>query len=140
MDHVTRQEQITPVAPAPSPPGVEISAATAGAVTAWLVILAIAGFLVYRNAARSSAGDGAAWAVGIEVQGRYLVGADQITKRYAAGPNPANQQQMTAAAASLNKGRYSQRLRYAILVGELSGPSEARKALENLEKDRLEGL
>jgi membrane protease YdiL (CAAX protease family) len=75
---------------------------------------------------------------GLEVQGRDLVGLDQIIKSSPGGDDPANQKKLLEAAAKLNEGNYSQRLRYAILVGELSGPSEARKALDRLERDRLE--
>src|SRR5204862_436480 len=50
-----------------------------------------------------------------------------------------NRQQLATAAKGLDKGPYSQRLRYAILAGDLEGPEKARAALAALEKERADG-
>ncbi|MDY7110681.1 MAG: type II CAAX endopeptidase family protein [Planctomycetota bacterium] len=59
----------------------------------------------------------------MRIQGRYLVGAAQV-----AGEGPALYSQSTA----LNAGTVDQRLRFAVLAGELAGPGEARKILDGL--------
>jgi membrane protease YdiL (CAAX protease family) len=58
------------------------------------------------------------------MQGRYAVGAANET-----GQGKA----MLAQLAGLNSGSLAQRFRFAILVGELAGPQEANKSLDELE-------
>src|SRR5437773_2248968 len=127
MDHVTIRDQFTSDVPPPAPPPVRATSAldVVGMIVAWAIILGIAGYVAYRNAARSATDQagGQAGAVEVEIEGRQLVGLDQFIK---ANPGGANNNEVLAAAAKLNRGSYSQRLRHAILMGELSGPSEAR--------------
>ena len=115
----------------------------------WLVILALVGFVLYRNHERlkpTGKGDvAAAWLVGMQSQGRYLVGWAHLMEALttSSGGNAAgaqkNRQEMYRSAQMLDKGSYSQRLRFATLAGELSGPAEAGKALARLESERQEG-
>jgi membrane protease YdiL (CAAX protease family) len=136
-------EQAPPVAAVPRRVGV---LDVAGAVLAWLVILGVGTYLVVRNVAMSKAeeGDGASWLVTVESQGRYFVGVSQIGEELAKS-NPAAGKQLSkkelfASAKSLNQGSYSQRMRYAILAGEMAGPAEARHYLREIEKERAEGM
>src|SRR5262249_52366454 len=94
MDSITRRDACTPETP-PQPAGVTLLSAPAaparrplvvffdvvGAVLAWLVIIGVASFLVYRNTVRTQATptENAAWLVGVETQGRYLIGAAHLT-------------------------------------------------------------
>jgi membrane protease YdiL (CAAX protease family) len=117
-----------------------------GAVLAWLVILGLGGLVVYRNMTRSKAedGDGSSWLVTVESQGRYVVGIAQIgaelTKANPAAAKQLSKPELFASAHNLNRGSYSQRLRYAILAGEMVGPGAAREALKELEEKRADGL
>jgi membrane protease YdiL (CAAX protease family) len=115
---------------------------------AWFVILALVGYIVARNMAREASSanstDQTAWLVTLEQQGRYLVGAADILEALnkSAGPGAAAnkpKEDMFKAAKSLDRGSYSQRIRYAILAGEFSGPAEARDALKRMEAERSEG-
>src|SRR4051812_2894245 len=116
MDSVTRRDAYT--ADTPTQTGVTLSPAPAappprrrlvvffdvvGATLAWLVIIGVASFLVYRNAVRTQAApaEGAAWLVGVETRGRSLVGAAPLSET-PPKPTPAaaaqNRQQFAAAA------------------------------------------
>lgn len=112
-----------------------------GAVLAWLVIAAVAAFLVWRNSERSAEApaENPAWLVGVETQGRYLVGAAHLLDSVAQGNAAPNKGQLVTSARALDKGPYSQRLRAAVLVGDLAGPQAAREALAALEDDRQAG-
>jgi membrane protease YdiL (CAAX protease family) len=118
---------------------------TCPTVVAWMVILALIVFVLYRNAERTAGADGkndntAARMVAIESQGRYLVGAVELIDRLGQGAGKQNnRQEMYRAAQSLDSKTYSQRLRFATLAGELAGPEEATEALDRLEKDRKDG-
>jgi len=96
---------------------------------AWLVIVACvvtATWMQMRRPARTAAIEAADddGLVVMQVQGRYLVGVAEILKQ--SGHDPA------AQAVPLNTGGPGQRLRYAILIGELSGPAQARELLQKL--------
>src|SRR5262249_47710290 len=117
-----------------------------GAVAAWLVILGLGGLVVYRNMTRSKAEDpdGSAWQVTVESQGRYVVGVahfgEELNKANPGAGKQLSKAELFASAKSLNRGSYSQRLRYAILAGEMVGPRAAREALQELEQNRADGL
>jgi membrane protease YdiL (CAAX protease family) len=118
----------------------------AGAVAAWLIILGLCGFVVYRNVAHSKAedADGPAWLVTVESQGRYVVGVahigEELSKSNPAAGKQLSKAELFASAKTLNRGSYSQRLRYAILAGEMVGPAAAREKLKDLEEKRADGL
>lgn len=63
---------------------------------------------------------------GMRTQGRYLLGSSEMVKQQ--GQDPAKQ------AAALDTGGFDQRLRYVILIGELSGPERAREQLRKLDE------
>ncbi len=96
------------------------------AALAWLVILAVVGFILWRN---YQAGEDPSHfsPVLVEMQARYLVGIGEVF-----GSSPAT---VYAQARSLDRGPYGQRLRFVILAGELAGKEEARKQLDELEED-----
>ncbi len=118
-----------------------------GTAIAWLIILDLVGFVLYRNAERNVPVKGevsTAWLVNVESQGRYLVGAadllEQLNAAAGAGAAKSNpRQDMYKQAKSLDRGSYSQRLRFSVLAGELAGPDEALEALDRLERDRKAG-
>jgi membrane protease YdiL (CAAX protease family) len=70
----------------------------------------------------------------MQVQGRYLVGASTLGI-----PGLDAKSLYEHARAYTDHGSYSQRLRFVILAGELVGPNEALKELEQLENDRRTG-
>jgi membrane protease YdiL (CAAX protease family) len=117
-----------------------------GTAVAWLIILDLVCGAVYRNSDRSSddkGGGSAAWLVTMQSQGRYLVGwaylIDQLNKTSPGSAGKTTRKDLYEQAQALEKGSYSQRLRFATLAGELAGPDEARAALARLERDRKEG-
>jgi membrane protease YdiL (CAAX protease family) len=101
-------------------------------LVAWLFIFGVAGFIIVRTAVnKSRAADAVVEGiVTIQMQGRYLVGAASLNL-----PG-ADAKAMYKQALSLDRGSYSQRLRFAVLAGELAGPDEALKSLKQLEADR----
>jgi membrane protease YdiL (CAAX protease family) len=115
-------------------------------ILAWLVILALVGYVLYRNAERTTRDEKneftPAALVGVQSQGRYLVGATHLIDtlgKSAGAAGAQNRQELYKAARAMDKGSYSQRLRFATLAGELAGPDDALDALDRLEKDRKEG-
>jgi membrane protease YdiL (CAAX protease family) len=113
-----------------------------GAALAWLVIFDLVGVVLYRNAERNAPARGevsSAWLVNVEQQGRYLVGATRLVESLSTANKAKTRADMAQAAKSLDKGTYSQRLRYAVVAGELERPDKALEALDRLEKERREG-
>jgi membrane protease YdiL (CAAX protease family) len=95
-------------------------------VLAWLVILGMVGFVLWRN--YQAAEDRSHFdPVMVEMQARYLVGIGEMFG--------SNSPAVYAQAGSLNRGPYGQRLRSVILAGELAGAGEAGKQLDELELD-----
>jgi membrane protease YdiL (CAAX protease family) len=123
-----------------------------GVVLAWAVILGVVGMIVIGGRTRWStssnkaeAGEQSSSTIGfdsepssapaldgkermgpmiMDMQGRYLVGAASIA---------GNNAQFYAAAGPFNSGPMSQRIRFVILAGELSGPQEAIQRLSELD-------
>lgn len=98
---------------------------------AWLVILGVIGFILWRQHTRAPGNDQATWLVPMQIQARYLVGVSSMGL-----PGTTGEDLYLQTEQLLNRGSYSQRLRFAILAGELIGPSRARELLETLEADR----
>ncbi len=91
-------------------------------VLAWLVILGLVGFLLWRN--RQAAQQHRYFdPVMVEMQSRYQVSLGE-------GPMVYKQ-----AAQALDRGPFGQRLRFAVLAGDLAGPAEARECLRDLQAD-----
>jgi membrane protease YdiL (CAAX protease family) len=116
--------------PAESPP--EVRRPFWPTLVAWLLITGVAAFIIVRTALyKSRAADALVEGiVNIQMQGRYLVGAASL------GVPGADAKSMYKQALTLDHGSYSQRLRFAVLAGELAGPGEALKVLKQLEADR----
>ncbi len=100
---------------------------------AWLVIIAVVLTEVFLpgllrrfrpTPARTAAQEHVAGLLA-DVQVRYLVGAAQLT-----GAGKA----MFLQSVSLNTGPVDQRLRYIVLAGELAGPDEALKQIDQLDQ------
>jgi membrane protease YdiL (CAAX protease family) len=102
---------------------------------AWLVIIGLVGFVVYRQSLRKAAGEEASALVTMQMQARYLVGAASLNFPGASGTLLYEQ-----ARGQLDRGYYSERLRFAVVAGELVGPDEALKRLRQLESDRRAGV
>ncbi len=98
-------------------------------VLAWLVVLGLIGFLLWRNfqATRDRRSFDPAL---VEMQARYVVG---LAIRFG---NPAA---VFAQAGSLDRGPFGERLRFAVVAGELAGPAEGRKSLHDLEAAVADG-
>jgi membrane protease YdiL (CAAX protease family) len=103
---------------------------------AWLLILAVATLVIVRTVLRKNDATAAMVdsVVTMQMQGRYLVGAASLGLSGSDGKLLFEQ-----ARNQLDRGSYSQRLRFAILAGELVGPDEALEILEQLEADRRAG-
>jgi membrane protease YdiL (CAAX protease family) len=101
---------------------------------AWLVILAAVAFILWRHASESASPTAYADAIAqAEITGRYLVGLHLVF------PPGSSVQFYDQANKTMNRGPYGERLRFVILAGELAGPEEARKQLDQLEGLRAEG-
>src|SRR5262245_13820052 len=96
---------------------------------AWTVILALVALIIGLSSLRPSAkhaeGEDNVGLVILEVQGRQMVGTTEFTGRDA---------RLAEQARTLDTGPVSHRLRYIVLVGELAGPDEALKRLEDLNR------
>lgn len=147
MDHVTARDHFAaqpspPLALAPQRSRGHRTLDVLGAVVAWLIILGLVLYLVLRNATHPAGTEGGdAWKVAVELQGRQLVGSARLGEQLAQGnPAAANQigkdKMLETAAKAMNHGSYGQRLRYAILAGELGGPGEALQALQEMEAEQ----
>ena len=123
-DSIPEPEPLLPWEPEPVPPPRRRS----WAWLAWLVIAGLCGYVVFL---RDSAGEKAAAAddrLGtslVKVQGRYLVGAEDVLRtRFS-----------SESVQGFRKGSVDQRLRFIVLAGELAGPAKALQELEGLDKD-----
>jgi membrane protease YdiL (CAAX protease family) len=120
-----------------------------GVVLAWLVILSVVGVIVIgvrtkwsnskkgaesepTTASAAQADSRALMGAKImEFEGRYLVGSASFI---------GNAAEFYRSAEQLNSGPMSQRVRFAILAGELSGPQEALKRLSELDPNDREDV
>jgi membrane protease YdiL (CAAX protease family) len=91
---------------------------------AWLVILGLVGFIIYRHATSRPESRQADQVVMVEGQARYMVGAATVLH--------GQEKILYDKASEFNRGSYAQRLRYVILGGDLVGPAEARDRLQRL--------
>ncbi len=96
-------------------------------LVAWAVILVAVAFMVYRNATRGTAANKSFEQTTFEIQARYCVGAAKLL-----GLNGST---LYEQVKSLARDNVAQRLRLAVLAGELVGPSEALKVLHDLPED-----
>jgi membrane protease YdiL (CAAX protease family) len=122
---------IIPAADLPPPP--PVPPRKGWSVLAWLVIVGVVVFLQWRN--REAPADllETLDLVTMRLQARYLVGAANLP---VPGGKPRDLEQQ--AQTSLNRGGFAQRLRFAVVAGELAGPTEARLRLRLLEEAREE--
>ncbi len=100
---------------------------------AWLVILAVAGFVIVLSnldvelvPAKFEAKAEDVSQVLMRIQGRYIVGSRGLAG--VRGRDLYDQKQVQA----LNTGGVGQRLRFVVLAGELAGPQEALARLDDL--------
>jgi membrane protease YdiL (CAAX protease family) len=98
-------------------------------VLAWLVVLGLIGFLLWRNF-RATQDRRSFDPALVEMQARYVVGVATLFGNSAA---------VSAQAGALNRGPFGERLRFAVVAGELAGPGEARKCLRALETAAADG-
>jgi membrane protease YdiL (CAAX protease family) len=114
-----------PPAPAPTPRG--------WTWLAWIVILLVVGFLVWRSARprpEEGKGDVNLSRFTLRFQGRYFVGLSVWSGGSRAGEFYAKQLE-----PALSQGGADERLRLAVLAGELQDFAEARKVLRKLHAD-----
>jgi membrane protease YdiL (CAAX protease family) len=122
-----------PASPEPLPPPVVAFRKKGQPLLAWLVILALVAFVLWRNfRASSEGGIGEVGYTALEMQGRFLVGLAQLQRGVG-----NSKRELAAQVASLNTGPVGQRLRAIILLGELDGPEEALQQLDALERMNL---
>jgi membrane protease YdiL (CAAX protease family) len=101
---------------------------------AWLVILAVVGFLAFGRTLlkdkeeREYQEDRLSHLV-MKLRARYVVGAADILQQKAT---------LFHSAELLRNGDVGSRLRFVVLAGELAGPGEALKELDRLAKDMRE--
>jgi hypothetical protein len=93
---------------------------------AWLVIVGVVGFIAWRNWAEGHAEsvvEEKSVDVLLRMQGRLLVGLGDVM---------GQKQEAVRQAEQLNHGPPAQRLRCAVLLGELESPAAARALVEEL--------
>jgi membrane protease YdiL (CAAX protease family) len=98
---------------------------------AWLIIAAVVGFILWRYATVGQRNRGKYDAVIVRLQGRLLVGLEQILK----GMSSEGDWKAVLyedAQKSMDRGPYAQRLRFVVIAGELKGPDEALAQLDQL--------
>jgi membrane protease YdiL (CAAX protease family) len=98
---------------------------------AWIVIIGLAGLLIYlpiRRTRGESAAEGSAPSLlAVRLLGRYYVGAESLT--HTRDPRLLDQ------ARQLDTGPPDQRWRYIVLTGELGGPDAALEHLQELDRN-----
>jgi membrane protease YdiL (CAAX protease family) len=96
---------------------------------AWLAILLLVGVTTFlaaeRPMSKASENKDRIALVVMQMQARYLVGVASLVGH--------KDPKFSGQAQALNVGTVPQRLRFAVLAGELAGPAEARKELQNLD-------
>ena len=97
---------------------------------AWLVILAVVGFILYRYQSTDPREQERYDLLTVGFQGRYLVGLEQLEKKIQPASGGAGLYDQ--ARQALNRHTYAQRLRFIVLAGELKGPQEACEQLHLL--------
>ena len=105
------------------------------ALVAWLVILAVVVFVFVRQRrsmahAEQTTRDNSFQRNLIELQGRQLVGTRALAERLGRGAGQGKK--LFEQAKGLDRGSFRQRLRFAVLAGELIGPKKALELLERL--------
>jgi membrane protease YdiL (CAAX protease family) len=103
-------------------------------VLAWLVILGTIGYVQWRNREAPPELLETLDLVTMQMNARLYVGMASVP---VSGSKP--QDIYKQAEPALNRGGYEQRLRFAVVAGELVGPAEARKRLGLLNEAREEG-
>jgi membrane protease YdiL (CAAX protease family) len=99
-------------------------------ILAWIVIALCIAFILYRHIVTETAARARFGSVVLELQARYIVGvADLLGQR--------NEMMLKQAEAIAGHG-YDERLRFAVLAGELAGPDEALSQLRDLPVDEGE--
>jgi membrane protease YdiL (CAAX protease family) len=118
----------------PAPENRPLPAPRGRPLLAWLVILGVVLFLCLRTWLAPRGDDRAVRLVTLLMQARYLVGMADLGLP---GGSPAEVYRQGQAA--LDRGPFEQRLRFAVVAGELAGPAEALRLLRRLERDRADG-
>jgi membrane protease YdiL (CAAX protease family) len=117
--------------PAPAPPA---PARRGRPLLAWLVILGAVAFLLVRYWRTPPSNDRAVRLVTVLVQARYLVGLGDLGL-----PGAPPQELYRQGRGLLARGPFDQRLRAAVVAGEMAGPREALSELRRLDQDWAEG-
>jgi membrane protease YdiL (CAAX protease family) len=117
--------------PDPGMPFLESDAAPARrrswAWLAWIVIIGLCAFMVFgRRGAMDREGKGDLPEILMKIQGRYLVGFNDVVHQKAI---------YETSVKTLRQGGVDQRLRFVVLANELAGPKVALKELDLLDKD-----
>ncbi len=126
--------EIIPAADLPPPPPPPEPPRKGQAALAWLVIVATIVFLLWRNREAPASLLETLDLVAMRMQARLYVGLASLP---ASGGKPRDVYKQ--AEHTLNRGGYAQRLRFAVVAGELVGPAEARQRLRELEQAREQG-
>jgi membrane protease YdiL (CAAX protease family) len=102
-------------------------------VLAWLIVLATVGFVLWRHSQASPVLGNAEQGMLLRFQARTLVGTANFL------PGSPSTKVYKQAQDAFGGGSYGQRLRFAVLAGELAGPEEALEQLRQSRKERTEG-
>jgi membrane protease YdiL (CAAX protease family) len=98
---------------------------------AWLVILAVVGFILGRARTDNPIEKQKYDLLTARLQGRYLVGIEQLQKQLSSGQSNEDLVYKQAREA-LDQHTFAERLRFVVLAGEFKGPDEARQQLRQL--------
>ncbi|MFM7152322.1 MAG: hypothetical protein ACKO23_21045, partial [Gemmataceae bacterium] len=101
---------------------------------AWLIILSVVGFILLRQSTAKEKEGLAEWLVPLQTQSRYFVAMGDL--KFLGNDKKEIHAQLQKLVDRTN---YSQRLRLAILSGELEGSETASDSFKQLEKEREAG-
>jgi membrane protease YdiL (CAAX protease family) len=93
----------------------------------WAVVAAVVAFILYRHVVTEATAQTRYDAVMFELQARYIVGVADILRQ--------RNKSLLGHAETLAGHSYEQRLRFAVIAGELAGPEEALRRLHDLPDD-----
>lgn len=101
---------------------------------AWLVIFAAVAFILWRYETVRPLDSQRYDLVTARLEGRYLVGIAELQERFLDAQKGGRELLYKEAKGVLNRGTYSQRMRFIVLAGELKGPEEAREQLQEIDR------
>lgn len=100
-----------------------------------LTVIGAVTMIVMNNlpASEEGGGQGDVGAILMEIQGKYIVGASEVTGGFGSGGASPNML-YSQSSSTMNVGSVAQRQRFVVLAAELAGPHEAQRQLDRLDQ------